>query len=174
MKIDKLIENSDIGEKTEKILVRVLSKFSPDLQDFVINNISFIEAKVENKWNSKNNHIGFCMDVTKYSLSYLIVLDSKYYKLKEEHKTHIIAHEIGHAFLGHSGSNVKEELCEKEADDFVKKYGFFSSDIGLGYTLKFLISAAIMIAIVMPVILIFLMLVYVDKIEYLLQWMVFI
>jgi hypothetical protein len=174
MEIDKLLDNSSIGKKTEKILVRVLNKFPSDIQDFVINNVSFIEARVDKKWNYKNDHIGFCIDATKYSLTFLIVLDSEYYKLSDDHKAHIIAHEIGHAFHKHSSRDINEVLQQKEADDFAKKYGFISSDAELSFDIfkpKFWSFRRFIL--VFLIILFFLGMVYVEKFEHLLQWVVF-
>ena len=177
MNIEKLLENSELGKKTEEILLDVLSKFPEEIQNFVVDNISIVEFRKGKKLNIENSHIGFCLDTKRYTTRYFIVLDSRYYTEDQDYKALTIAHEIGHAYLGHPSTNaneVREEQIEKEADDFATKYGFGDKEFSFTdiFTLNFwTIRRTVFITLI---ILSFLMLVFIEKFEHLLQWVVFI
>ncbi|MBT4649106.1 ImmA/IrrE family metallo-endopeptidase [bacterium] len=167
--IGKLLDDSQISEKTVKVLTNVMHKLPQEVQDFVIDNISILEFKHD----SERNAIGYCVNIKKYDARYLIILDSKYYSADNDTKGHIIAHEIGHAYLGHLDKNMRKEQREKEADEFAAKYGFDSEENWIKgmFTLNFwTIRRIILVALT---ILSFLMLVFIEKFDHLLQWVVF-
>jgi hypothetical protein len=177
MNIEKLLDNSEIGKKTEEILLDVLSKFPEEIQNFVVDNISIVEFRKGKKLNIENSHIGFCLDTKRYTTRYFIVLDSRYYTEDQDYKARTMAHEIGHAYLGHPSTNtseVRDEQIEKEADEFADKYGFTLDDeesIKEWFTLRFWTVRRIIL--VTLIILAFFMVDFAERFEHLLQWVVF-
>lgn len=102
----------------------VLSKMTDDIIEFVEANVIFVIAD--------ENEYGRCINVIdlekQYNrkVNYIIFLNSEFLTQTDNNKFHTIAHEIGHAYLGHEneGNKLNHEKMEKEANKFARKFDF--------------------------------------------------
>ena len=110
--------------ETKRLIALVLLKMTDEILEFVKDNVIFIR--------SDKKEYGRCTNIIdlkkrcKRKTNYIIFFNSDFLTQTENNKLHTIAHEIGHAFLGHENraDEFNDEKMEKEADKFAHKFGF--------------------------------------------------
>jgi hypothetical protein len=112
--IDEFIRQAQRWTKLYKRLVNTLARLPDEVYQFTLENISFHAGQSQT------------LEVKKLSKPCMIIL-------KRTDSESLIAHEIAHAYLGHTRVKNRIENIELEAERLRKKWGFKKKEICPSY-----------------------------------------